>query len=345
MKRFGKKAVVLATVAAMTSVFISGCGKFDGSEVVATVGDSEITADVANFYARYQQAQYETYYGSYLGEDMWENQESDDQTYEDTVKEGILESLEELYILEDHMKDYEVALSEEEKAAIQKAAEKFFEDNGLEEKEAVSGEMDTVERYLTLLTIQYKMSEKIVADADTEVSDEEAAQKSMDYVLFSFTTTNEDGESAEMTEEEKEALKKSAQEFADAAKDADDFKALAEEAEYEPNTVTFDAETASPNAELIAAADALKEGEVTKLIEADNGYYVGKVTSLLDREATDAKKTSIVNERQSELYQETVDAWKEETEIKEYKKVWDKISFIKQSVSIKEVEDEPYTEE
>lgn len=344
MKGFGKKAVVLVTTAAMASAFVTGCGKFDAAEVVATVGDSEITADVANFYARYQQAQYETYYASYLGEDMWEQEETDGKTYEDTVKAGILESLEELYILEDHMKDYEVELSEEEQKAIKKAAETFFEDNGLEEKKAVSGEVETVERYLTLLTIQNKMSEKMVADVDREVSDDEAAQKSMDYVTFSFNTTNEAGESVALTEDEKKELKKSAQEFADGAGEAKDFKAYAEEKGFEASTVTFDAEKTSPNADLIAAADALKEGAVTDLIETDNGYYVGKVTSLLDREATDAKKETIINERESELYQKTVKEWKENTKIKEHKNVWDKISFVKQGVTIKTVDEEPYTD-
>lgn len=344
MKRFGKKAVVLVTAAAMASVLVTGCGKFDPAEVVATVGDSDITSDVANFYARYQQAQYQTYYGGYLGEDMWEKEESDGKTYEDTVKASVLESLEELYILEDHMKDYDIEITEEEQKAIKKAAETFFEDNGLEEKEAVSGEVETVERYLTLLTIQNKMSEKMVADVDTEVSDEEAAQKSMDYVKVSFTTTDEEGKSKELTEEEKAASKTAIQKFVEDAKHADDFKALAEKNGYEVLTLTFDSETTSPNEELIKAADSLKAGEVTDLIDTDTGYYVGKVTSLLDREATDTKKTSIVNQRKSELYQKTVKEWKEKTEIKEYKKVWDKISFVKQSVTIKKVEDEPYTE-
>ncbi|MFQ9345301.1 MAG: hypothetical protein ACLR2O_06650 [Coprococcus sp.] len=45
-------------------------GKDDA--VVVKAGDEEITAGVANFYARYTQAQYETYFASYFGgDDMW----------------------------------------------------------------------------------------------------------------------------------------------------------------------------------------------------------------------------------------------------------------------------------
>ena len=47
---------------------------------------------------------------------------------------------------------------------------------------------------------------------------------------------------------------------------------------------------------MIAAADALtNEGDVTDIIETENGIYIAKLTSLLDREATDSKKESIVS--------------------------------------------------
>ena len=73
----------------------------------------------------------------------------------------------------------------------------------------------------------------------------------------------------------------------------------------------------SPNSDLIAAADALvNEGDVTEVIETDNGLYVAKLTSLLDREATDSKKASIVTERKQEKYDEVLKGWKEDTKIK-----------------------------
>ena len=39
---------------------LTGCGTINTDETVATVGDEKITLGVANFYARLQQAQYET---------------------------------------------------------------------------------------------------------------------------------------------------------------------------------------------------------------------------------------------------------------------------------------------
>ena len=65
-----------------------------------------------------------------------------------------------------------------------------------------------------------------MAGVDTEVSDEEAAQKKMQYVTFSFTTTDEEGNSSEMTDEEKAELKTQAEEFAAGAAGASDFFCL-----------------------------------------------------------------------------------------------------------------------
>ena len=81
---------------------------------------------------------------------------SDGESYEDTVKDSVLESLENMYLMEAHMGDYDIALTEEEENSIKEAAKQFDENNGLEEKEKVSGNTDTVERILELMTIQKK---------------------------------------------------------------------------------------------------------------------------------------------------------------------------------------------
>ena len=125
------------------------------------------------------------------------------------------------------------------------------------------------------------------------------------------------------------------------------FAQAAEEAGIEVSTMTFDAESVAPNSDLIAEAVTLGEGQVTNIVETEEGYYIAQVTSLLDREATDAKKTSIVSERQQTLYNDLCEQWLEEAEIKEYDKVWDKVDFEKKGVTFKSTQEstEEKTEE
>ena len=250
----------------------------------------------------------------------------------------MIKSLENMYILEQHASEYDVALSEDEKKAIDEAAEEFDENNALEDKEAVSGYAKYVKKVLELVTIQSKMEDAMTADVDTEVSDDEAAQKSMKYVFYSYTK-NENDSTSTMSETEKTEAKQKANDFAEKLKNSDtkDIDAVANEAGMEVQTATFDSESTSPNADLVKAADALTaEGDVTDAIETDSGIYVAKVTSFLDRTATDAKKQSIVEERKQDQYDTLLKKWRKKTDIDLNKRVWKKVDFQKQGVTVKD---------
>ena len=98
-----KRALILA-MAGILATSLTGCGALKDDAVVVKAGDKEITAGVANFYARYTQAQYESYLSGYLGgDDMWSKNASDDKTYEESIKDTLLDDLENMALLEEHM--------------------------------------------------------------------------------------------------------------------------------------------------------------------------------------------------------------------------------------------------
>ena len=116
---------------------------------------------------------------------------------------------------------------------------------------------------------------------------------------------------------------------------------VAEESSATVQEATFDGESTTDDADLIAAADALEEvGDVTDVIETDSGLYVAQLTSLLDRDATDARKDEIVEERRQEQYDSLLEEWRDATEISVDEKVWNKIDFIDQGVTIITSEEE-----
>lgn len=340
-----KRLFALALAGVLAAVTLTGCGSLKGDETVATVDDTKIDADLANFFARYTQATYETYYSAYLGEDMWNSDASDGETYEESVKSSVLKSLEDMILLEKHMKDYDVSITDEDKAMIKETTQQFLDDNSLDDKNLVSGNEKTVNRALTLMAVQQKMRTAIQAGTDTEVSDEEAAQKSMDYVFISYQTKDDSGNSKDVSDDEKAQLKSQAEAIASGLKEGGDLNTLAEEQGATVQTLTFDKDTTSPEEDLIKAADALGEGESTDVIETEKGCYVAKVTSLLDRTATDSKKSQIVQERQTKLYDDTLKKWRKKANIKVHKDVWKKVSFQKVSVKMKTETQTPYTDQ
>ena len=277
MLHSGKRAAVLTVAGLLAAGTLAGCsGSINTDAVVATVGDEDITLGVANFYARMTQGQYETYYAGMMGmtgEDMWAQEVEEGKTYEQAVKESIMTELENLYIIAQHAADYEVSLTEDEQGAIREAATQFDERNSDETKEAVSGYRKDIEKYLELFTIQNKMESKMKEGVDEEVSDEEAAQKAMKYVYFSFSSTADSGNPVDLTDEEKEAIRDDAQTLADRVKDGEDMTEVAEEMGLNVNDLTFDVESTGPKEDLVAEVDGFtEEGETTVTIERDLGY-------------------------------------------------------------------------
>lgn len=339
MIRFGKKTALLTAAGTLAAFAVTGCsGSIDTDAVVATVGDEEITLGIANFYVRMMQGNYETYYAGMMGttgEALWTQAAGEDQTYEEYVKDDAMQTLQDLYLISQHAAEYEVALTEDEKDAIKAAAVQFDEDNTDESKEMVSGYRKDIEKYLELVTIQYKMDDKMKEGVDEEVSDEEAAQKAMKYVYFSYSSTDESGNPVTLTDEEKESLKAEAQTLSDRVAAGEDITAVAEELGQTASDLTFDSESTGPSEELIAQVDAFgTEGEVTAPVETDTGVYVAQLTSLLDRDATDLKKTNIVEERRQEQYDSLLEEWRSSTEIEVNEKVWKKIDLEDMGVTI-----------
>ena len=328
----------LAIAAAMAVSALTGCGSgnLNSDDVVAEFGDTKIKAGVAEFYARYQQASYEAYYMPYYGDNMWTTEVSDGSTYEDSVKNNALDTLKTMYVLETHMDEYNVEYTSDDEAAVAEAAQAFVDANDGEALSASAGNIENVKEVLKLITIQRKMYNAMIEDADTEVSDDEAAQKSMSYAFFSFETTDDSGNKTTLDDDGKVALKETAMNFqTEAANGTKTFEECAEKAGVEAQTATFDSDTTSPSTDLIKAADVLGEGQVTDVIETDSGYYVAKVTSMLDREATDAKKTSIISERQQTLYNDLCKEWVDDADVTVHENVWKKLDFTKHGVTMK----------
>lgn len=132
-----------------------------------------------------------------------------------------------------------------------------------------------------------------------------------------------------MSDKEKKELKETAEQFLKESKNQKDFEAFAKEKGYTASTKTFDAKETSPAEELIKAADTLKEGEFTDVVETATGYYVAKVTSLFDKDATEAKKESIVNERQNKKFTELTEKFVKDAKIEVDKKAMEKNKLCK----------------
>lgn len=319
-------ALLLSSIIAVSA--LTGCG-VDKDAVVATLDDKEISLGVANFAARLQQAQYDDFYVAYLGEDVWStDMYGTGETMEDTTKDSVLLVIQEMYLLEAHMDEYSVSITEEETSAIAEAAAKFMSDNESDAIEALGATEDIVKEYLTLLTIQNKMYDAIIADVDTEVSDEEANTSSYSYVSVSKTSyTDDEGNTVEYTEEEQANLLADVKTFLTEAKEQG-LETAAEGRGYTVSTGTFAADTTSLDEAVLTALQGLKEdGAFSDVVETDSMYYVLRMDAVTDAEATETHREEIIEQRKSDLYDEVAGAWKEASEWTVDEKVWESVTF------------------
>lgn len=270
MSRYGKRILAAGVCATMTMGLLTGCSSSTG-KTVAKMGDAEITLGEAEFMLRYNQAKTQGYLGALFGEGsnvFQQDLTGSGQAYGVTMKESVMNDLKDMILMEQHMSDYNVELTDEEKAAIEETAKEFLAENSKDVLKALAATEETVTRVLTLYTIQSKMQTAIEADVDTEVSDDEAAQKSIQYVYFTIPETESEAE--DTTEAESGSEEDTTEAVTDAAEESGETVA-----ETESETVSETETAAEETSEAVSengtedASEAVPENDTEEATEAE----------------------------------------------------------------------------
>lgn len=340
-----KKIAAFMLSGVMMASVLTGCAGVNKDEVVATFDETEVRLGVANFAARFQQASYDDFYVAYFGENVWStDMYGNGTTMESNVKDEVIDNLYDMYVLEAHMTEYGIELTEEEKNAMETAVKDFLEANDKDAIDALGADEETVYEFLELSTIQNKMYQAIIAEADTNVTDEEANTSAYSYVTVAKSVYNEeDGSYVEYTDEDLEELKATAEEFAQEAQQTS-LEEAAEEYAYTVETDTFTADDEDLDKEVLAALESLGEGEVSAVIDTESDYYVVRLDAKTDEDATENTRQQIISERQSELYQEVLDGFKAEHTWTVDEKVWAKVTFDNLFTTVVESTEDVMTE-
>lgn len=358
MNKAAKKITGALLAGALGAASLTGCSSpMDGTQPLLTSGEDTVTVGTGNLMLRMNQATMLSYYsmmgGSTTG--LWSQDSGDGETYGDTTKASVLDELENMLVQKQHAADYDVSISEEEQGKIEEAAQAFMDANTEETIQNLSVSQSDVETLLELYTYQTKMYDPMVADVDTNVEDSEAAQSRITYCRIDISDTqNEDGTTTPLTDEEKQEKKDQAQALLDKLQaSADpasaDMDALAKEVNEDLNAVdnTFGDDDTLLDDKLKEAAKTLQDGQVYgEVVEGENAYFVVRMDSVLDREATDAEKENIVSERQQNAYNDLLDQWKDDADITVNNREWDKVTLTdNEQYTIKQPETEDTTED
>ena len=340
MKNSAKKAAVTVLVCVTAAGMMTGCGnkKLDGTKTAVTVNKQEIPLGVVSLAARMQQAQGEAMYKMYLGggDDMsiWSTKMGDDsdETYGGNAVTTTVESIEKMCLEKERASEYDVEITDDEQKALEEAAKNFIAANSEETIAELAVDEDMVKTFLELETYDVKMKEAIEATADIKLDEKEYQQ-----MAFSYASVRVSGDN--LTDDDIKTNKENIQKFFDKVKEdpTADFSTLGDEISTDMTATSGTCPTYKEGDDSAANGDAypddvrnalrkLEEGELnSEIIKTDSIWYVVRLDSKDDENATDSKKESLTSTKKDDFYNDTTDGWVKKADIKEESKLIKKI--------------------
>ena len=126
-------------------------------------------------------------YGMQMPSETYDKEGDDGKTTGETFKEQSLDTIEKELLMRQHAEEYGISLTDEEKQQAKEAAQAFADKNGDDVMKKLHATVEDIQDALELYVIQTKIYDPIIANVDTEVSDEEAKQTSISYITVSLS--------------------------------------------------------------------------------------------------------------------------------------------------------------
>lgn len=311
---WGKLCALLGGIL-LCGVLMTGCGRDgSGTKVIFTTGfgedevfriaDTGCSRAELMVYLTTAQSRYEKVYGT----DVW-SVEKDGITLEDNVKETVLAKLARIKTMCLLAEEKEVVLDGTEEELVAAAAAEYFSSLNETELSLLGVDEETIRKLYGEYALANKVYAYIIQDVNPEISDDEARTITVQRIFLRTWTTDGSGARIPYTEKVRETVREKALGIREQAMDGEqDFAELASKYSDEAETVCSFGKGELDSA-LEEVAFALETGEISPVLETEEGFYLLKCISTFDREQTELSKQEIVGQRKQEVFGEEYDAF------------------------------------
>lgn len=294
-------------------------------KVVLTVNNQEISYDELRIYMQSNKEEIESIYGA----DVWSmSVNADGKSYEEMLKDALLDELIYTKLVCSQAQALGIGLTEDELLDVDELTAQFLSNFNEESLKYYSVNQDIVRQIYKDQMLANKVFESLTLNVDTQVTDDEARQAVLQYILVAKYGYDQEGNSFEYNEEQLAEAKERAEELYTLAQTTSDFYNFALANTDDEDEVEIIVGRGEMKKELEDVAMKLITGELSNVIETEDGYFIFYCVEEKNQEETDARKEEIIRERQEAAFAERYHEWYDSKQVTINQEIYNAISMV-----------------
>ena len=304
-------------------LFLAGCSKsgislggyqISGltSEELLCVGDEVCPLPEAMIFVSSQKKMYQDTYGA----EIWQVSLGE-ESLEDYALEQLKSYLGRLFAASQMAEEMRLSLTEQETVRLSQAVEDYLSHLGEQDQAVVGITRENAEDAFRRYLLADRAYQTVLSAADVEVSEDEARVMEVQQIFFP-----REG----LSEEEQTSRKSQAEQAAQAAETANDFMGLADQYDGAEASQLSLKRSDLPS-EMEQTVFSLSNGDVSGLLESEDGWRVIRCVNSYDREATAANREQMENQRAQDAFQAEMLAFLEDHPAAFNDSLWKRVTF------------------
>lgn len=269
-------------------------------------------------------------YESMFGEEAW-SEKFGDASLDEYVKEQVQTQLVQLASMQLLAEKQKISLSKKEEKRAENAANTFWNLFSKQQKKEVGFAKKEVLQLYRQYALADKVYRQLTKSVNKEISDDQARSIDVQVILFKSYTTGEDGSRVSLGAEERKLVTDTAYVVWQQAAEGQSFDTLASQFNQSGQVEYHLGRGEMGDPAFDEAAFKLSNGEISSLVEGEEGIYIIKCISNYNQVETDANKKAIYEEECAKVLNKAYDKFMKNVEVEVNQKAWGKVSVDKKA--------------